>query len=119
MQVDRGPLGVLRHLVAVVEVVAQLLRLVLVQEVGIRAVGLYRHGQQAVHDDVRVATYRRREVGVYGRGQPIVVELAVLEGPRAEVHRLHHAARGHDAEHGVQVGLVQDHRLVQGPGERL
>ena len=80
MEADGGPLCVLGHLVPVVELVAEDLCLVLVQEVRVRAVGLYGHGQQAVHNDVRVATYRGREVGVDGRRQPVVVELSVLQG---------------------------------------
>ena len=54
------PLCVLRHLVSVVEVVAEGRLLVFVRQVRVGAVCADGHGQQAMHHDVRVSASNRR-----------------------------------------------------------
>ena len=54
---------------------------------------------------------------VDGRGQAVVVEVAVHA--RAEVHGLHHAARGQDAEQCVEVGEAVHLGHVQRVGQGL
>ena len=60
---------------------------------------------------------RRGEVRVDGRGQAVVVEVAVQA--RAEVDGLHHAARGQDPQQGVEVGEARHLGRVQGVGQGL
>ena len=59
VECHRGPLGVLRHLVAVVEVVAQARLLVLIHQIWVSAVCSDGDRQQTMHDDVRVSGGRR------------------------------------------------------------
>mmetsp|Transcript_24123 Transcript_24123/g.62696 ORF Transcript_24123/g.62696 Transcript_24123/m.62696 type:complete len:272 (-) Transcript_24123:602-1417(-) len=75
--------------------------------------------QQAVHRDVRVAPDGGGEVRVGGRRQAVVVELWCGQVTRAEVERLRHAARGHDADELVEVAIVLAHRVVQRVRQRL
>lgn len=146
MEGHGGPLGILGHLVSVVEVAGQGRLLVFVHQVWVGAVCGYSHRQQAVDDDVCVpagaspgAEHQlqragaggappalrsaslppdgRREVCIDGRGQTVVVEVAVHA--RAEVHRLHHAARGQDAQQRVEVEEAVHAGLVQGVRQRL
>ena len=52
------------------------------------------------------------EVGVDGSSQPVVVILLGWEAAAAEIDGLHHAPRGHDAQHRVEVRVVGKHGPV-------
>ena len=58
-------------------------------------------------------------MSVGGGGETIMVVLRVLESTSTEVHSLHHAAGGHDPEHGVEEGVALPVTLVQGLGQTL
>lgn len=62
MEGHGGSLGILRHLVPVVEVVAQSRLLVFVHEVGVGAVSVDGHSQEPVHYDIRVSTKKNTKI---------------------------------------------------------
>ena len=55
----------------------------------------------------------RGEMCVGGRGKAVVVVFWILECPGAEVEGLHHAAGGHDAQHGVEERVALPVTLVK------
>ena len=71
----------------------------------------------AVRDQIGVAPDGRREVRVDGRGEAVVPEVG--RGLRAggEVFCGHHAARGEDADEGVEEGLLGVGASVEGVSE--
>ncbi len=74
--------------------------------------------QLAVRGQVGVPPDRRGEVRVDLAGEAVVAEFGVRLGARAEVLGRHHAARGHDADEGVEEGLLGVDAGVETVGER-
>lgn len=141
-------LGVLSHLVSVVEVVGQGRLLVLVHQIWVGGVGTDGYCQQAVHDDVCISVTAE---GRWNRGrfktQGMNVEKRFLgsrdvtppDGRRevrvdgggqavvvevavhagAEVDSLHHAASGQDPQERVEVREAAHGGNVQGVGQSL
>ena len=74
VEVDRGAPSILRHPMAVVDVLGDLLRRLFVDQIGVGGVGVNRDGEQAMDNDVSITADRRREVSVDGASQTIMPE---------------------------------------------
>ena len=74
VEVDRGAPSILRHPMAVVDVLGDLLRRLFVDQIGVGGVGVNRDGEQAMDNDVSITADRRREVSVDGASQAIMPE---------------------------------------------
>jgi hypothetical protein len=74
VEVDGGAARVLRHPMAVVDVLGNFLRGLLVHEVGVGGVRANGDGQKTVNNDVGIASNGRCEMSVDGTGQAVVPE---------------------------------------------
>lgn len=97
---------VLRHPVPIIQILAQMIRFLLVQQIGISNVCSARNRQKPVHDYISVPTDGRREMRVEGYSETVMEIVLLLEHPAGEVDSLHHATRRQDSQHGVHIRVV-------------
>ena len=86
MESNGCSLGLLGHSVSEIDIFADVVEVVLVEDVGRGGVCADGGRQRPMHQDVGVAADGRGEVRVDGRRQPVVP--AVTLETRAEIHRL-------------------------------